>query len=357
MGGGSWTSNRPQGAPRGIFQQAAVQPGQLDRPMKEEIMKFRSIAKIALGLVMACGIGISPALADNYPEKPITLIIPLGAGGSHDLNARVFTSVIPTYLGQPIIVKLMPGAGGQIGTGAAVKAEPDGYTLIFTHNYIDQLQQFVQTLPYDPTKALVSIARINYAPGAIVVRADKPWKDLNEMLDYGRKNPGKLKFGHSGNWGAAMVPGAQLLAEAGVDATFIAHKGGGPAMQAVLAGDADFTIAFPSVIEAQGDKVRALGIAGEKSVLKGVPTFKELGIKGEGGLGQMNRIILAPRGIPDDRRMKLEAAFAKLNSDKTYLNLMKRIGENTVYLDGPGYEKERAAQKVEYKKLVERLKK
>jgi len=320
-------------------------------------MKHRSIARLLLGLLLACGVGLTPALADEYPEKPITLIIPLGAGGSHDLNARVFTSVIPTYLGQPIVVKLMPGAGGQIGTAAAAKAEPDGYTLIFTHNYIDQLQQFVQKLPYDPTKDLVSIAQINYAPGAIVVRADKPWKTLKDMLDYGRQDPGKLKFGHSGNWGASMVPGAQLLAEAGVDATFIAHKGGGPAMQAVLAGDADFTIAFPSVIEAQGDKVRALAIAGEKSMLPGVPTFKELGFKVEGGLGEMSRVVLAPRGIPEERKKKLEEAFAKLNSDKTYQNLMKRIGENTDYMSGQQYEKVRAEQKAEYQKLVEKLKK
>jgi tripartite-type tricarboxylate transporter receptor subunit TctC len=324
--------------------------------MKEETMKSRLIAKLALGLLLACGVGMSPAFAE-YPDKPITLIIPLGAGGSHDLNARVFTSVIPTYLGQPIVVKLMPGAGGQIGTAAAAKAEPDGYTLIFTHNYIDQLQQFVQKLPYDPTKDLVAIAQINYAPGAIVVRADKPWKTLKDMLDYGRANPGKLKFAHSGNWGASMVPGAQLLAEAGVDATFVAHKGGGPAMQAVLAGDGDFTIAFPSVVEAQGDKVRALAIAGDKSVLPGVPTFKELGFKVDGGMGEMSRVILAPRGIPEDRKKKLEEAFAKLNSDKTYQNLMKRIDENTAYMSGPEYEKVRAEQKAEYKKLVEQLKK
>lgn len=125
----------------------------------------------------------------------------------------------------------------------------------------------------------------------------------------------------------------------------------------MLAGDADFTIAFPSVIDSQGDKVRALAIAGDKSVLKGVPTLKELGVKGEGGLGQMTRIVLAPRGIPDDRRIKLQEAFAKLNSDKTYLNLMKRIEENTEYMDGPEYEKLRAEQKIEYKKLVDQLKK
>ena len=102
---------------------------------------------IAAGLIL--GSGLSTAKADDYPNKPITMIIPLGAGGSHDLNARVFTSIIPEYLGNAIIVKLMPGASGQKGTAAAARAKPDGYTLLFTHNYIDQLQQHIEKLPYD----------------------------------------------------------------------------------------------------------------------------------------------------------------------------------------------------------------
>jgi tripartite-type tricarboxylate transporter receptor subunit TctC len=119
-----------------------------------------SIRKISLYTLIACLVvffGASTTLADNYPSKPITLIIPLGAGGSHDLNSRVFTSVIPTYLGQAMVVKLMPGAGGQTGTAAAIKAKPDGYTLIFTHNYIDQLQPLIEKLPYDPITDLKAI--------------------------------------------------------------------------------------------------------------------------------------------------------------------------------------------------------
>ena len=88
----------------------------------------------------------------DYPEKPITLILPMGAGGSHDRNARVFTSVIPEFLGNAVIVKLMPGASGQVGTAAAARAKPDGYTLLFTHNYYDQLQKHVKKLPYNTDK-------------------------------------------------------------------------------------------------------------------------------------------------------------------------------------------------------------
>ncbi|NQV56098.1 MAG: tripartite tricarboxylate transporter substrate binding protein, partial [Rhodospirillales bacterium] len=124
-------------------------------------MQFKNFTKVVLGAVLAVGIaGVGDARAE-YPEKPITLIIPLGAGGSHDRNARVFTSVIPDILGQPVIVKLMPGASGQTGTAAAANSTPDGYTLLFTHNYYDQLQKHVKKLPYDTDKAFVAVGSLN----------------------------------------------------------------------------------------------------------------------------------------------------------------------------------------------------
>ena len=99
-------------------------------------MKLKTLAGALVALALVVGFCAAPALAQEYPSKPITLILPLGAGGSHDLNARVFTSIIPTYLGQPIVVKLMPGASGQRGTAAAARARADGYTLLFSHNYL-----------------------------------------------------------------------------------------------------------------------------------------------------------------------------------------------------------------------------
>ncbi|HSR72595.1 MAG TPA: tripartite tricarboxylate transporter substrate-binding protein, partial [Kiloniellales bacterium] len=121
---------------------------------------FRKLSLLFAAAAMTLGLGTSGALAE-YPEKPITLIVPLGAGGSHDRNARVFTSVIPEYLGNAMIVKLMPGASGQTGTAAAANAKPDGYTLLFTHNYFDQLQQHVTKLPYDTMEDFVSVAQLN----------------------------------------------------------------------------------------------------------------------------------------------------------------------------------------------------
>ena len=316
-------------------------------------MTFRKISRLILVSALLVLIGMSPVMADTYPSKPITLIIPLGAGGSHDLNARVFTSVIPQYLGQAMVVKLMPGAGGQTGTAAAIKAKPDGYTLIFTHNYIDQLQPLLEKLPYNTIKDLKSVCRINYGAASLVVRAEKPWKNLDELLSYGKKNPGKLVFTTSGNWGATMTPGARVLLQAGVEATYIPYKGGGPAMQALLAGDGDFMMSFPSqagpLVEA--GKIRALASAGDKRVFSDVPTLKELGYE----TGTMDRIVMAPKGVPEAKMKVLREAFAKLNSDKTYKRLMKRIGENMEFMDGPDYDKIRPVQQGEYRKLVKKI--
>ena len=316
-------------------------------------MTFRNFSRSMLVAVLLVFIGLTPVMADNYPSKPITLIIPLGAGGSHDLNARVFTSVIPTYLGQAVVVKLMPGAGGQTGTAAAIKAKPDGYTLIFTHNYIDQLQPLLEKLPYDTLKDLKAVCRINYGASSVVVRADKPWKTLDEMLAYGKKSPGKLIFTTSGNWGATMTPGARVLLAAGVEATYIPYKGGGPAMQAILAGDGDFMMSFPSqagpLVEA--GKIRALASAGNTRVFPDVPNLKELGYE----TGTMDRIVMAPKGVPEDRMKILRDAFAKLNSDKTYKKLMQRIGENTEYMDGPDYDKVRPVNQEAYRELVKKI--
>ncbi len=316
-------------------------------------MTFRKISRSILVAVLLVFVGLTPVMADNYPSKPITLIIPLGAGGSHDLNARVFTSVIPTYLGQAVVVKLMPGAGGQTGTAAAIKAKPDGYTLIFTHNYIDQLQPLLEKLPYDTLKDLKAVCRINYGASSVVVRADKPWKTLDEMLAYGKESPGKLIFTTSGNWGATMTPGARVLLQAGVDATYIPYKGGGPAMQALLAGDGDFMMSFPSqagpLVEA--GKIRALASAGNTRVFPDVPNLKELGYE----TGTMDRIVLAPKDVPEDRMKVLRDAFSKLNGDKTYKRLMVRIGENTEYMDGPDYDKIRPVNQEAYRSLVKKI--
>lgn len=320
-------------------------------------MNSKKSLRFLLVALFVAFVYLGNAQAGTYPEKPVTLIIPFSAGGSHDLNARVVISIIPQYLGQPMIVKLMPGAGGQLATAAAVRAKPDGYTLIFTHNFVDQLQPLVEELPYDTYDSLVTVCRVNYGPGMAYVTADKPWKTLDEVLDYAKKNPGKLKFACTGNWAAIFTFGAMLYNRAGgVQAHFLPYKGGGPCLQSMLAGEADFSFFFPMPLidlHKQG-KVRILATAGEERMkqIPEVPTLKELGY----GTGyMMDRTVMVPRKTPEDRVQILRDAFRKLNKDKSFRNFMARVGENIEYIEGPDYEKLRLQQRKEYKELVKSI--
>lgn len=308
-----------------------------------------------LGAALVAALGLGTAAYAEFPEKPITLVIPLGAGGSHDLNARVITSIIPTYLNQAMIVRLSPGAGGQKGTQEVANAAADGYTLLFTHNYIDMLQQHVENLPYDPNTDFVPVARINYAPIAVVVRGDSEFNTFEELINAAKADPGSIDMAHSGNWGALFVPAAQIMKAMDVSFNLVPFQGGGPAMQALLAGDADVTMGFPSTLSSLLDagKVKVLATAGNERIYDDVPSFAELGIGGD--VGFMHRVVLAPAGTPEDVLAKLSEAFAALQEDKTYNNMMRRLGENIDYIDGKEYQKMREEQNVAYKDLVESI--
>lgn len=306
--------------------------------------------------VAATAIASTGALAqDDFPNKSITLIIPLGAGGSHDLNARVFTSIIPQYLGQPVVVKLMPGASGQTGTAAAAKARPDGYTLLFTHNYFDQLQQYVTKLPYDTFKDFETVAMLNSAASCVATKPGRPYKTWNEMLAYAKANPGKIEMAHSGQWGAGMIHSAQIMKQYGIRFNLTPYPGGGPAMKALLADDADMTTGFPITIQTVGSGVYPLACgAMAEGVPEGTPIYGK-DIPEMDGVGHMQRIVMAPKGVPADRMAKLRKAFQDLKGDKTFKRLMGRLGEQTNIIDGAEYEKMRVKQAKDYKDLVDSL--
>ncbi|MEJ6510170.1 MAG: tripartite tricarboxylate transporter substrate binding protein [Octadecabacter sp.] len=314
----------------------------------------RKAATVLAAAGFAVAASFTAAQAE-YPEKPITMVIPLGAGGSHDLNARVITSIIPTYLEQAMIVRLTPGAGGQKGTQEVANAEADGYTLLFTHNYIDMLQQHVETLPYNPNEDFIPIARINYAPIAVVVRGDSPYMTMDDLIAASKADPGGIQMAHSGNWGALFVPAAQMMNALDMQWNLVPYQGGGPAMQALLAGDADVTMGFPSTLSGQLDSgaVRVLATAGQERIYDDVPTFGEIGV--EGDVGFMHRVVLAPAGTPDDVVATLTAAFQALAEDRTFTRMMGRLGETIEIIDGPAYQAMRIEQNGNYEVLVNEL--
>ena len=303
-------------------------------------------------LAVLCGV----AAHAQYPEKPITLVTPFAAGGSSDLNARVFTRFLSENLGQPVLIKLVPGQAGQKGTLEAVQAPPDGYTLLFTDNYRDQLHRHTfRNDAYDTNRDLVPVARVNYGQVAIIVRSDSPYRTWAQLAADARTRPGEIAFSHSGLWVAFFVPGLQIMRNLDLHFRFVPYRGGGPAKAALMAGDTDFSMAFPATVAAdvEAGRVRLLATAGSERMDPDVPTFVEIGLPPTTGF--IHRVIMAPVGTPEDRLAILRQALARMQDEPLYHQMMEQLGENTEYLDGDGYDEVRRQQARDYADLVQSL--
>ena len=293
---------------------------------------------------------------EQFPNKPITLITPYAAGGSSDLTARVFTTYLHQYLGQPMLIRLVPGQAGQKGTLEATQAAPDGYTLVYTDNYRDQLHRFTFRIDnYDTNEDLVSVARINYGEIGVIVRSDGPYQNWADVENAARANPSQIKLSHSGLWAALFVPAQHMMQTMGLQFRMVPYRGGGPAKAALMSGDVDFSMAFPATIasDIEAGVVKVLATAGPERIMEGVPSFVEIGLPPT--TGYMHRVVMGPRGIPEERLTILRRAIAELQTDEDYLAAMRTLGENTEYLDGLDYEQVRLEQQREYRQLIESI--
>jgi len=320
-------------------------------------MRFSQIlGNFALGVTM-----LAPLSAHaQYPERPITLVLPMGAGGSHDLHARGITSVIADILGQPMVVKLVPGGAGMKGTKEVADADADGYTIIFTHNGFDQIVPQTRDAGFDPLTSFVSVARINQAEPILCAPEDEPYDTLAEFVAFAKEHPGELNFGHSGNWGALHIPTMQLINATGIEVNLIPHQGGGPALQALLAGEDDVGYQFATGVRphVKAGKIICFAVSGDQR-LESDTDFAELPSMAELGYPNvsfnMERIFMAPAGIPEDRLEKLRSAFAELTENKSFQRFINSIGEKVVFQSGADYEAKRPGRIEEYKELIDKV--
>ena len=289
---------------------------------------------VALFLVTLSLTGYPAVQAQDYPTKPVTLVNPMGAGGSHDLTMRAVVSVAPDYLGQPVIVQIKSGGGGAIGSELASKAQPDGYTLLAGGPGWNTTLPAVEGRSKGPDD-LAAVCRINYSPTIITARPDAPFKTFKEMIGWAKANPGQLIYGHTGPWGAADMPWKQIMKMTGITSKVVPHDGGGPALIAILGGHIDVTGGFAaqSLPQVKAGKLRMLAVLDYKrdADFPDVPTAREEGVD---VVYLMWRGILAPKGTPRPVIDKLAGAFKKMTDDKTVVNMLKSFGDSPNYL-GP----------------------
>ncbi len=282
------------------------------------------------------------ALAQGWPDKPITMIVPFPPGGVADTVARPVAEALGRELKQTVVVENRAGAGGATGIGAASRAAADGYTVLLSLSSISILPEADKILGRKPAFTLDQfkpIARFTADPTVLVVRTDSPWKTLAEFLADAKARPGVINFGSSGNYGTMHVPMEMLKASAGVQMTHIPYSGAGPAVLALLGGQVDAIASGPSTVAQQikAGKMRALAHWGDKPV-SSLPDVQSLKQAGYGATFAQWSALFVPAGTPDDIVTKLRAAAAKAARDPKVVETINRAGSPIEYQDAPEFQ-------------------
>lgn len=195
---------------------------------------LKTIAAALSGLV--CLAGTSTVLAEEWPTRPITLVVPLSPGGSTDATARLIAQKLPKELGQPVIVENRAGAGGNIGAAYVAKAAPDGYTFLMHTTTLIANVSLYKNMPLDVQRDLAPVSRVSLIPNVLVVNTDLPAKTLPEFIEYVKERKGAVNYGSAGNGTSQHLSGALLGKLVGVNMTHVPYKGGAPANTDLLAG-------------------------------------------------------------------------------------------------------------------------
>lgn len=246
-------------------------------------MKRRNLLAAAAAVTLAAApVG---AMAQAYPTKPITVIVPFAAGGPTDALARVLTARMGEALGQTMIVENVGGAGGTIGVNKAAKATPDGYTILFTHMGTLAVNiALYKTLPYDSQKDLEPVGLGGTNPMVLVTKKDLPAKDFKEFEAYVKANQKKAQYGMAGIGAASHLGGLMLNNMMKVDVLEIPYKGTGPALNDLVSGQFDYMVdqAVNVLPQIKAGTIKALGVSTLKRLpqLPDVPTIDEAGLKG-----------------------------------------------------------------------------
>jgi tripartite-type tricarboxylate transporter receptor subunit TctC len=271
---------------------------------------------------------VTPCLAQDYPTKPIRIIVPFGAGGPADVTARLIGNILQEKFGQPIVVENRTGAGGVIGTVEAAKSPPDGYTLLMMSNTQTANESLMPQRKYELMRDLAPIAPVNYSDLVIVVHPSVRAKTLAEFIALAKSQPGKLNYASSGQGTPYHMAGELFKSMAGIDVVHVPYRNSGEARSGVIGGqvqmmiDAVTTMA-PNVAAGQ---VRALATTGKtrSGVLSDVPTASEAGVPGYEATIWLG--LMAPAGTPKPVIDKLNTAVNEVTKRPDIIKLWKEQG-------------------------------
>jgi tripartite-type tricarboxylate transporter receptor subunit TctC len=310
---------------------------------------------LALGLATLSA-AVAPALAQSWPTKPVTLLVPFPPGGSTDLIARTLAPKLQEKLGGTFIIENKAGATGTVGAGQVKRAAPDGYTL-----FVSSLGPFViaphliKNVPYDALKDFDPITVAVQAPNVLVVPAASAHKSMADVIAFHRANPGKMTFASSGNGSSDHLTAELFWQETKTTGTHVPYKGGGPAIQDLMGGqvDASYVNINTAIPHIRSGKLRALAITSAKRspLLPETPTMEESGIKGVNVYSW--QAVAAPKGLPADIKGKLHEAIISTLNDPAVKPKLLELGFEIVGNTPEQFGSFQVAEFARWKRVIE----
>ncbi|CQR72118.1 Bug family tripartite tricarboxylate transporter substrate binding protein [Sporomusa ovata] len=276
-------------------------------------------------------------VAEKYPEKPITVIVPFVAGSSSDILARALEKSAHKHLGQPLVVVNVPGGGATLGMNELAGAKPDGYTIGIVATSVILQPLYGQTRYHYPS-ALEPLVNVVSSHVMLATLADKPWKNLNELVSYAKQHPGEIKVGHSGLGTSVHVTEEMFAKEAGITIKQVPFRGESEVLAALLGGHVQLMGAYsPTVLKehVKSGTIRILGVAEENRLtlpgFENVPTFKEQGINVAFNFWSG---IAAPKEMPLAEKARLISGLREMVNDPEFKENMEKLGMSVQYM-GP----------------------
>jgi tripartite-type tricarboxylate transporter receptor subunit TctC len=296
----------------------------------------RVLTTVAAATCMIVSGAISANAVENFPRKPLTVVVGYGAGGGTDSYARALASVAPEYINmQPLVVVNKPGGSGIPAAKYVSDSKPDGHTIYLASGGAFYFSTKFRKAPVDPLTDFKIICQVGRLLPAVFVHQDSPFKDTKELVEYGLKNPGKMRVatpGRTSTWGIAALA---FLSRNGLKAQDVPAKGGAPARALVIGKQVDFGVFGIHLKSGFEDSVRPLGlIFPERDPNnKNTPTLKEQGVNFTSVFTPM--MLMAPKGVSDERVEALDAACKKMTSHKAFRRLLKKAGLPSKYKSSP----------------------
>ena len=288
--------------------------------------------------------GITLAGAQNaWPTRAITMVVPFPPGGLADLVARPVAEAMSRELGQPVVIENKAGAGGGIGMGQVAKAKPDGYTVLMALSSLTVIPEADTLLARPAMFALADLrplARYTADPTVLVVRADAPWKTVQQFVSDVKKRPDMINYGSSGNYGTMHIPMEILSQNASLKMTHVPFTGAGPAVVALLGGQIDAVSTGPATVlqQVKAGKLRVLAHwgTGPLASMPDAPSLKDAGYNAE--YAQWSGLFI-PAATPEPIAQRLRAAAKAAAQDAKVKEVIFNAGSPLLYLDAPEFEK------------------